>query len=97
MEDAVYNDLATSMRVRGSRLMIEILKTIASPEEAELLLALPGAPDQIAEKLNRSLDMVDEACRKLYRKGLILKSFKDGTLRYRAHKDIVMFRDATCH
>ena len=97
MADDIYHKLAEKLMLKPSRLMLEILSAIADPKEAELLLALPGTLAQISEKAGKPEIEVEEQCRQLYRKGLALKTFKGGSLGYRLHKDITMFRDATAH
>jgi Pyruvate/2-oxoacid:ferredoxin oxidoreductase delta subunit len=97
MADDNYERIAEKLNVKPSRLMLDILGMIADPQEAELLLAMPGTPAQLSEKLGRSSPEVEAQCRRLYEKGLALKTFKQGALGYRMHKDITMFRDATAH
>ena len=93
----VYKSIAEKLKVKPTKLMLDILKTIANPEEAELLVALPGTPPGLSEKTGRPVVEVEARCRRLYQKGLVLKSLMGGSLGYRMHKDITMFRDATAH
>jgi len=97
MATDIYEKIAEKLMVKASRLMLDILKMIADPEEAELLLALPGTPDQLSEKVGRPTVDVEAQCRQLYKKGLAIKTFKGGALGYRMHNDITMFRDGTAH
>ncbi|MEW6666985.1 MAG: 4Fe-4S dicluster domain-containing protein [Thermodesulfobacteriota bacterium] len=97
MAATVYVRLAEKMKVRPTPLMLEILEAAAGPEEAHVLDLLPATTSQIAQRLDRSISDVEPLCRKLYEKGLALKSFMKGSSGYRMHKDITMFRDATAH
>lgn len=97
MATDIYEKVAEKLMVKASRLMLEILKMIANPEEAELLLAMPGTPEQLSEKLGKPTADVEAQCHQLYKKGLAVKTFKGGALGYRMHKEITMFRDATSH
>lgn len=97
MATTVYVRLAEKLRVRPTPLMLEILETVAGPEEAQLLDLLPATLSQIAQSVGKSISEVELLCRKLYERGLALKSFRKGGLAYRMHKDITMFRDATAH
>jgi Pyruvate/2-oxoacid:ferredoxin oxidoreductase delta subunit len=92
-----YEKIAQELNVQPTPLMLEILEMIADPQEVELLLALPGTVDQIADKVRRLKADTEAQCQLLYKKGLALKSFKEGSLGYRMHRDITMFRDATAH
>jgi Pyruvate/2-oxoacid:ferredoxin oxidoreductase delta subunit len=92
-----YVKIAEKLAVKPSPLMLDILEMIADPQEVDLLLAMPGTVDQIAEKVGRPAADIDAQCQILYKKGLALKSFKGGGLGYRMHRDITMFRDATSH
>jgi Pyruvate/2-oxoacid:ferredoxin oxidoreductase delta subunit len=58
---------------------------------------MPGTPVQLSEVVGKPAVEVEAECGQLYEKGLALKTFKEGTLGYRMHKDITMFRDATAH
>jgi Pyruvate/2-oxoacid:ferredoxin oxidoreductase delta subunit len=68
---------------------------VADPDEAQLLLAMPGTPEQLAEAVGRSADEVEEMCRVLYQKGVAFKSFKSGQLGYKMCRNLVQFHDAT--
>ncbi len=92
-----YEKVAEKLMVKPSRLMMDILQMIADPGEAALLLALPGTPEQISEKLGIPAEEAEAQCHRLYEKGLALKTFKGGALGFRLHRDLTMFRDATCH
>ena len=97
LAEDTYERIAEKLMVKPSRLMLDILKMIADPEDAELLLAMPGTPDQLSEKVGKPAHELEAQCRRLYQKGLVLKTLKGGKLGYRMHKDITMFRDATAH
>jgi len=97
MAKAAYEKIAERLSVRASGLMVEILQMIADPGEAEVLLLLPGTPEQIAETLGIPIKEAEVRCQRLYEKGLALKTFKGGNLGYRFHRNITMFRDATSH
>ena len=97
MPEDVYKSITEKLKVKPTKLMLDILRTIASPEEAELLVALPGSPIGLSDKTGRPILEIETECRRLYQKGLVLKSFVGGTLGYRMHRDITMFRDATAH
>ena len=97
MATGAYEKIAEKLMVKASGLMLDILQMIAEPGEAELLAAMPGTLEQICEKLGIPIEEAEAQCHRLYEKGLALKTFKGGTLGYRPHRNITMFRDATSH
>lgn len=97
MDTVAYEKIAEKLMVKPSRLMVDILEMIAEPMEAELLVAMPGTPEQISEKLGILIEEAEAQCHRLYEKGLALKTFRGGALGYRLHRNITMFRDATSH
>ena len=64
----------------GSKIIPVLFRMIADESEAELLMAMPGTSDMLAEKTGRPLDEVEAACLTLYSKGLAFKSFKGATV-----------------
>jgi len=97
MTTHAYIRIAETLKVKPTKLILDILETIAGSEESALLNMLPATPDQLAEKIGKPVDEIKARCQQLYEKGLALKSFGKGVLSYRMHKDITMFRDATGH
>jgi Pyruvate/2-oxoacid:ferredoxin oxidoreductase delta subunit len=97
LAENTYERIAGKLMVMPSSLMIHILKMVMDPEDAELVLAMPGTPDQLSERVGKPAHELEAQCRRLYQKGVILKTLKEGKFGYRMHKDITMFRDATAH
>jgi ferredoxin len=95
MNKDIYQQLTDKMMLTGSKLIPEIFKMIADKPEAELLMAMPGTPQQLAEKTHRPADEVENACQLLYHKGLAFKSYKGGTVGYKMCRDMTQFHDAT--
>ena len=78
MDTVAYEKIAEKLMVKSSRLMADILQMIAEPMEAELLVAMPGTPERISEKLGIPIEEAEAQCHRLYEKGLALKTFKGG-------------------
>ncbi|MCP4603361.1 MAG: ferredoxin family protein [Proteobacteria bacterium] len=95
MSKKVYQKLTDKIMLSGSKIIPELFKMVADNNEAELLLAMPGKPEQLAAKLGKSVSEVDEMCQGLYYKGLVFKSFREGSVGYKMCKDMVQFHDAT--
>lgn len=95
MSDELYHKLAEKIMVSGSKLLPGIFKKIASHNEAELLLAMPGTTEQLSEKTGCSVEEAETMCSNLYKKGLALKSFKSGGVGYKMVRDVGQFHDAS--
>jgi len=95
MAKDIYEQMTDKIMLTGSKLIPELFRMIADEDEAHLLMAMPGTPEQLAEKTGRALDAVEESCRTLYQKGLAFKSLKGGTVGYKMCRDMIQFHDAT--
>ena len=95
MSKNIYEQMTDRIMLTGSKLIPELFRMIADQSEAELLMAMPGTPDALAEKTGRPLAKVEAACDTLYYKGLAFKSFKGGTVGYKMCRDMIQFHDAT--
>ena len=95
MSDAVYQKLTDKIMLTGSKIIPQLFEMIADTDEAALLLAMPGTPEQLAETVGRPADEVEKMCLELYRKGLSFKSFKGETVGYKMCRDMIQFHDAT--
>ncbi len=91
----VYLQMTDRILLSGSKLIPELFRMIVDPEEARLLLSMPGTPDELAGRIDRPADEVERMCRRLYRKGLAFKSFKGGSLGYKMCANLIQFHDAT--
>ena len=95
MSKDIYEQMTDRIMLTGSKLIPELFRMIADQSEAELLMAMPGKPEALAEKIGRPPAEVAAACDKLYYKGLAFKSFKGGTVGYKMCRDMIQFHDAT--
>ena len=95
MAKDIYEQMTDKIMLTGSKIIPELFRMIADEDEARLLMAMPGTPEQLAEKTGRPLDAVEESCRILYQKGLAFKSLKGGTVGYKMCRDMIQFHDAT--
>jgi len=95
MTTAVYEQLTDKIMLTGSKIIPRLFAMIADPDEAALLLAMPGTPQHLAESIGRPKAEVEQMCLELYRKGLSFKSFKGETVGYKMCRDMIQFHDAT--
>jgi len=95
MTASVYEQLTDNIMLTGSKIIPQLFEMIADPDEAALLLAMPGTPEQLAATLEQPATKIEKMCQELYRKGLVFKSFKSGTIGYKMCRDMVQFHDAT--
>jgi formate hydrogenlyase subunit 6/NADH:ubiquinone oxidoreductase subunit I len=94
MQD-IYQQMTDKIMLTGSRLIPELFRMIVDPEEARLLLAMPGTPEELAGRVGRSPEELERMCRTLYQKGVAFKSFKGGGLGYKMCANLIQFHDAT--
>ena len=95
MHDDIYVQMTDKIFMNGSQIIPELFSMIADHREAELLLAMPGTPAQLAERLGLDPKQVERSCTVLYHKGLAFKSFKGDAVSYKMCRDLVQFHDAT--
>jgi ferredoxin len=92
-ETDVYQELADKLMMGHSDTVKKLFQMIADGDEAKLLLAMPGTPEQLAEATGRPLDGVKKSLDVLFHKGLAFVSASSG--KYRMCRDIVQFHDAS--
>ncbi len=94
-ENTIYEQMAEKIMLKGSKLIPQLFQMISDDKDAELMMAMPGTPEQLAEKLQRPVASVEESCKELYYKGTVFKSFKGDVTGYKMCRDMVQFHDAT--
>jgi ferredoxin len=95
MEKSIYDRMADKIFLTGSTLIPRLFAMIADQAEAELLMAMPGSPEELAQDLKKDAATVDAMCRTLYVKGLAFKSLRDGQTKYKMCRDLIQFHDGT--
>ncbi len=95
MAEEIYEKLAERIFCKGSKIVPELFKMIASEKEAQLLLVLPATIPEIKEKLGWEEAEIENMLNELFRKGLVFKSKKPEGIKYRMCRDIGQFHDAT--
>lgn len=93
--DARYQELAQRIGLGQSERIPRLFSMLADSAEADLLLALPGDPSSLAEKLARPVAEVEAQLQELFVKGVIFPSFKTDPPSYRMARDMIQFHDAS--
>ena len=75
-QEDLYEKLAERILTKGSAFIPELFRMIADEEEARILLATPGTAEELAEKLDSSVEDMQAKLDHLYQKGLVFKSEK---------------------
>jgi Pyruvate/2-oxoacid:ferredoxin oxidoreductase delta subunit len=95
MGRSIYKTIAEKICMQESAILPELLRMIVDLSEAEVLMAMPGTVEEVAERIGKRAEDTKKICEELYRKGVALKSFKGGSLGFRVIGSLVHFRDAT--
>ncbi len=92
-ETNLYQELADRIMMGHSEIIKRLFAMVADEDEAKLLLAMPGSPEDLAEATGRTVEDVKKSLDLLFKKGLAFISPSSG--KYRRCRDIVQFHDAT--
>lgn len=90
-----YEQLAEKIHLGHSQRVAKLFQLIAEPLEAQIMLAMPGQPQAIADKLGLEAQAVQTAIDALFIKGLVFPSAKTSPPTYRMTRDIIQFHDAS--
>jgi Pyruvate/2-oxoacid:ferredoxin oxidoreductase delta subunit len=90
MTDA-YVVLAEKLGYAGSDRLGKVLKRLMDREEAEIVASLPCSVAELAQKLSKQEDQVNQLLKGLFEKGVIFMTSKG----YRFARDIFQLHDAT--
>ena len=95
MDKNIFEQLTDRIMLTGSKLIPELFAMIVTEDEARLLMAMPGTPEELALKVQQPVSDVASACQSLYHRGVVFKSYKTGSLGFKMCRDMVQFHDAT--
>jgi len=91
----VYAELSKKLMMEHSKLLPELWRMVCDEDEANAVNALPGTAEEIARALGRPVGDMEMLLKRLYHRGAVFDSVKDGTLYYRMPRQVVQFHDAT--
>ncbi|MCP4750533.1 MAG: 4Fe-4S ferredoxin [Proteobacteria bacterium] len=95
MSEDIYERMTEKIMLKGSKIIPELFRMVVDENEAELMMAMPGTPEQLSQKVGRPAEEVERMCLELYHKGTSFKSFKGKTVGYKMCRDMIQFHDAT--
>jgi len=79
----VYDQLTYKLRFPESKNLRRIFELLCNLEEAQVLVELPAPSDEIARKLNRSQETVDQQIEDMFQKGMLrIARTPDGQRQY---------------
>ena len=90
MADA-YVVLAEKLGYAGSERLRKLLKRLMDKEEAEIVASLPCSVAELAQKLGRKEERVNEILKGLFEKGVVFMTSKG----HQFARDIFQLHDAT--
>jgi Pyruvate/2-oxoacid:ferredoxin oxidoreductase delta subunit len=90
-----YRELAARIGLPDSEKIPELFRMIVDQEEVDLLLAMPGTVEEIAERTGIVPSAVEAMLEILYHKGLVFSSQKAHGVLYRMCRNLIQFHDAT--
>ena len=90
-----YQKFAEMMLHNDSNYIPKILKNMINDQQVQLLVSLPGAADQMAEKLNRPVTEIEQDLQDMFRKGLVFKKVIEGLINWRGPAHIAQFHDGS--
>lgn len=93
--DQRYHELADRIKLGQSKRIAGLFNIIASPVQADIMLALPGQAPQVAEKLGLTVDEVESHLQELFIKGVTFAYHKTDPPTWRMCRDLVQFHDAS--
>ncbi|MBF0452111.1 MAG: 4Fe-4S binding protein [Candidatus Magnetomorum sp.] len=90
-----FQKFAENMLHKDSRYLPEILALMINKDQGQLLVSLPGTPQEMSEKLNRPISDIEQDLKDMFRKGLAFKKVKNDSVYWRAPAHLVQFHDAS--
>ncbi len=93
----VYQRLAGKVNFPKSRFIRMVFSKLVTPEEGEMILALPATPAELAEKFNVSEATAAEKVDEFVRKGVVMPLEKEGVLKHFCANNVIQVHDATIH
>ena len=96
-EKEVYVKLAGKVNFPQSRFIRQVFQKLVTPEEGEILLALPASTAELAGKSGMDESAVARKLDELVRKGVCMPLVKDGVERHFCVNNVIQVHDATIH
>ncbi len=94
-EVSPYRKFAENMMHKDSKWIPEILRSMITDQQAELLVSLPGRAEEMSEKFSRPVSEIESDLNDMFRKGLVFKREKEGYTKWNPPRHLAQFHDAT--
>jgi len=92
-----YGKLAGKVNFPQSRFIRQAFQKLVTPEEGEMLLALPTSTAELAKEFGMDEGAVAKKLDELVRKGVCMPLIKDGVERHLCVNNVIQVHDATIH
>ena len=90
-----YSVFAERMLHNDSKWIPEILKSMITEEQANLLISLPGTAAEMSVKFGKDIEEIENDLHDMFRKGLTFKKTREGVTKWNPPLHIAQFHDAT--
>lgn len=94
-ETSVYLRLAERLKSPQSRYLPRIFEELVTPEEGEMLLAMPASARELAQRFHTDEAAVVEGLERLIAKGLAIPRTREGETSYFLVRSVLQFHDST--
>jgi NAD-dependent dihydropyrimidine dehydrogenase PreA subunit len=91
----LYRELSKKVGTEHSHIVPEIWKIVCTPEEAEIVNALPATAEELAQRFEKTPEEMDGMLQALFHKGVVFEAVKGGKTTYRMPRHMVQFHDAS--
>lgn len=91
----VYQQLSAKIMVPNSQFVPKLFGMLATEDDADILLALPGTAQDLADRFDMEAGQMEEKLHGFFLKGLTFKSKKPEGTKHRLCRDIAQLHDAS--
>lgn len=91
----IYRELCKKLMLENSSLLARIWELVASEEEALVLNAMPGTPEDLSARTGIDPARVGEILASLFHRGAAFEAVKAGAIIYRMPRHVVQFHDSS--
>ena len=96
-ESDVYVKLAGKVNFPRSRYIRQVFRKLVTPEEGEMLLALPATPSELAQRFGMDEPAATRKLDEFVRKGVAILLERGGMTKHLCVASIIQFHDASIH
>jgi len=86
--EEIYQQLSKAYGSPESKYLPKIFEMCLTKEEVQILLSLPGTPEEVAGKLNVEISKITAILKELFNKGFVFYKHVDNKFRYGLNNDL---------